>query len=190
MVSTRDGVDYFFDYDNDGYLDLFVANGDPHHEYTEEDVLLLNDRSGVFRDVSKESGSYFLSKKVGRGSTFGDYDNDGDLDLLVVNLNDEPTLLRNDGGNSKNWLTISAKLADPLRDAVGARIKVTIGSVPQIEDLIPVRGYLSQVDPRAHFGCGTATHVDSVEIRWPNRELQVLEGVAVNQFLTVVQGQK
>ena len=177
-----------FDYDNDGFLDLFVANGNPHHEYTEEDVLLLNDKTGVFKDVSKDSGDYFQSKRVGRGSTFGDYDNDGDLDLLVVNLNDEAKLLRNDGGNRNNWLTISPKLTNPVRDAIGARVTVTIGSLHQIEDVIPVRGYLSQVDPRAHFGCGSATKVDSVEIRWPNQEIQTLKDVRVNQFLTVVQG--
>jgi len=179
-----------FDYDNDGYLDLFVANGNPHHEYTEEDVLLRNNGEGVYQDVSKISGDYFQTKKVGRGSTFGDYDNDGDLDLLIVNLNDEAKLLRNDGGNRNNWLSVSAKLPEPLRDAVGARVIVRTGTLVQIEDLIPVRGYLSQVDPRAHFGCGTATRIDSVEIRWPDGKIQVLKDVPVNQFLTVVQDQE
>jgi hypothetical protein len=176
-----------FDYDNDGYLDLFVANGNPHHEYTEEDVLLLNDKTGVFKDVSKTSGDYFQSKKVGRGSTFGDYDNDGDLDLLIVNLNDEAKLLRNDGGNRNNWLTISPTLSDPLTDAIGARVTVTIGTLHQVEDVIPVRGYLSQVDPRAHFGCGTADRVHSVDIRWPDGKIQTLTTVKVNQFLEVIQ---
>jgi hypothetical protein len=179
-----------FDYDNDGYLDLFVANGNPHHEFTEEDVLLHNNGEGVFRDVSRASGPYFQTKKVGRGSTFGDYDNDGDLDLLVINLNDEARLLRNDGGNRNNWVTVSLKLADPLRDAVGARVTVRIGNLVQVEDLIPVRGYLSQVDPRPHFGCGKASKVDSLEIRWPNGETQTLEDLPVNQFLTFEQGQR
>jgi len=178
-----------FDYDNDGYLDLFVANGNPHHEFAEEDVLLHNNGKGVFRDVSKLSGAYFQTKKVGRGSTFGDYDNDGDLDLLVVNLNDEAKLLRNDGGNGNNWLTVSVKFSNPSRDAVGARVTVRTGTLLQVEDLIPVRGYLSQVDPRAHFGCGKSEKVDSLEIRWPDGEVQNLEDVPVNQFLTFVQGQ-
>ena len=125
---------------------------------------------------------------MGRGSTFADYDNDGDLDLLVINLNDEAKLLRNDGGNRNNWLTVIPKLPGPERDAIGARVTVTIGSLHQVEDIIPVRGYLSQVDPRAHFGCGKADKVDTVEIRWPNHQVQVLENVKVNQFLTVVQG--
>jgi hypothetical protein len=166
-------------------LDLFVANGNPHHEYTEEDVLLLNDGTGVFKDVSRDSGDYFQMKKVGRGSTFADYDNDGDLDLLIVNLNDEAKLLRNDGGNRNNWLSVSPRFTDPLTDAIGARVTVQIGPLRQIEDIIPVRGYLSQVDPRAHFGCGRAELVDSVEIRWPDGKIQTMTNVKVNQFLEV-----
>jgi hypothetical protein len=176
-----------FDYDNDGYLDLFVSNGNAHHMYTEEDVLLRNKGDGVFEDVSKNSGDYFFTKKVGRGSTFADYDNDGDLDLIVVNLNDEAKLLRNDGGNSKHWLTLSALLTNPERDAIGARVTVTVGSLQQIQDLIPVRGYLSQVDNRLHFGIGEADKVDLVEIRWPDGQKQRLLDVEANQILKVVQ---
>ena len=86
------------DYDNDGDLDLFVANGNAHHEYTEEDILAANDGAANFTDVARDSGPYFGQKYVGRGATCGDYDNDGDLDILVVNLNDTARLLRNDGG--------------------------------------------------------------------------------------------
>jgi hypothetical protein len=93
-----------FDYDCDGYLDVFIANGDAHHEYPEEDVLMRNDGAGNFVDVAKISGDYFKQKYVGRGATYGDYDNDGDLDLLVVNLNDRARLLRNDGGNRNDCL--------------------------------------------------------------------------------------
>ena len=174
------------DYDNDGYLDVFVANGDAHHEYPEEDVLMRNDGTGNFIDVAKQSGDYFRQKYVGRGATFGDYDNDGDLDLLVVNLNDSPRLLRNDGGNGNHWLTVVARLPGGKSDAVGARITVTTGGLRQIHDLIPVTGYLSQADPRAHFGLGKADKADSVEIRWPDGRTTQLKNVAANQFLTVV----
>ncbi len=176
------------DYDNDGYLDLFVSNGNAHHEYTEEDVLLRNEGAGVFADVSDRSGDYFRVKKVGRGSTFGDIDNDGDLDILVVNLNNTPNLLRNDGGNRNHWLAVLPRLTGPSRDAIGARVTVTAGSLTMIEDLIPVRGYLSQMDPRLHFGLGQAEQADSVEIRWPGGEVQRLENVKANQFLEVVRG--
>jgi hypothetical protein len=177
-----------FDYDCDGYLDVFVANGNAHHEYTEEDVLMRNDGTGNFADVADKSGPYFREKYVGRGATYGDYDNDGDLDLLIVNLNDSPKLLRNDGGNRNNWLTIEAKLSGGKTDAVGARVIVTTGSLTQLRDLIPVTGYLSQADPRSHFGLGKSKKVDTVEIRWPDRQTTKLKDVNSNQIITVIQG--
>ena len=177
-----------FDYDCDGYLDIFVANGDAHHEYTEEDVLMRNDGMGNFVDIADKSGPYFKQKYVGRGATYGDFDNDGDLDLLVINLNDSPRLLRNDGGNKNNWLTIQARLAGGKSDAIGARIIVTAGPLTQIRDLIPVTGYLSQADPRCHFGLGKSTKADTVEIRWPDRQTTKLKDVDSNQIITVIQG--
>ncbi|MHC4655604.1 MAG: CRTAC1 family protein [Planctomycetota bacterium] len=179
-----------FDYDCDGYLDIFVANGNAHHEYTEEDVLMRNDGKGNFVDVADKSGPYFREKYVGRGATYGDYDNDGDLDLLIVNLNDTPKLLRNDGGNSNNWLVVEAKLAGGKSDAIGARVTVTTGKLKQIKDIIPVTGYLSQADPRCHFGLGKIAKVDIVEIRWPDDRTTRLTDVKAKQFLTVIQDSK
>lgn len=175
-----------FDYDNDGYLDLFVSNGNAHHEYTEEDVLLRNTGTGSFEDVSRQSGDYFNTKRVGRGSAFADYDNDGDLDLLIVNVNDQAVLLRNDGGNRRNWLKVWPRLPGPERDAVGARVTVLAGGLRQVDELIPVRGYLAQVDNRLHFGLGDRQKADRVEIRWPGGKTQVLENVPANQILKVV----
>ncbi|MBN2476338.1 MAG: CRTAC1 family protein [Pirellulales bacterium] len=175
------------DYDNDGYLDVFIANGNAHHEYSEEDVLMRNDGRGNFIDVARQSGDYFHKKYVGRGATYGDFDNDGDLDLLVVNLNDSPRLLRNDGGNRHAWLTIAARLHGGKRDAIGARLCVTAGALTQVQELMPVTGYLSQADPRVHFGLGKAPRADRVEIRWPDGRTTELENVEANQILTVVQ---
>jgi hypothetical protein len=176
-----------FDYDNDTDLDLFVSNGNAHHEYTEEDVLAANNGKGVFADVAESSGKYFREKHVGRGSTWGDYDNDGDVDILIVNLNAPAKLLRNDGGNRNNWLQVRPLLAGGESDAIGARITVASGSTRQVRDVVAVMGYLSQGDPRAHFGLGGAAAADWVEIRWPDRRVQRLEKVAANQLLTVVQ---
>ena len=178
------------DYDNDGYLDVFIANGNAHHEYTEEDVLMRNDGKGNFIDVAARSGAYFRQKYVGRGATYGDFDNDGDLDLLIVNLNDSPKLLRNDSPASNRWLTVSCRLAGDKSDAVGARVTVKTGSLTQIHDVIPVTGYLSQADPRAHFGLGKARTADSVEIRWPDGRTSQLKNVRANQILKVVQKPK
>jgi len=179
-----------FDYDNDTDLDLFVSNGNAHHEYTEEDVLAMNDGKGTFTDVAATSGKYFQEKYVGRGSTYADFDNDGDVDILIVNLNDAAKLLRNDGGNRNNWLQVQARLAGGKADAIGARVTVVTGETRQIRDVVAVMGYLSQGDPRAHFGLGKATGIDRVEIRWPDRTVQVLENVKANRLLTVVQGEK
>jgi len=177
-----------FDYDNDGWLDLFVAHGDAHHEYVEEASLMRNKGDGTFEDVSDRSGQYFKEKYVGRGVAWADIDNDGDIDLLVANLNDSPKLLRNDGGNRNHWLTVDAKLKFPTgsRDAIGARVTVATGKLKQIEDLIPSRGYMSQGDPRLHFGLGQAAYADLVEIRWPDGAVEKYEKVKANQFLKLV----
>jgi len=177
-----------FDYDNDGWLDLFVAHGDAHHEYVEEASLMRNKGDGTFEDVSDRSGQYFKEKYVGRGVAWADIDNDGDIDLLVANLNDSPKLLRNDGGNRNHWLTVDAKLKFPTgsRDAIGARLTVATGKLKQIEDLIPSRGYMSQGDPRLHFGLGQAAYADLVEIRWPDGAVEKYEKVKANQFLKLV----
>lgn len=176
------------DLDNDGHLDIFVANGNAHHEFPEEDVLMHNQADGTFKDIAARSGSYFREKYVGRGAASADFDNDGDLDILVVNLNDSPRLLRNEGGNENNWLKIDARRPDGKREAIGARISVQVGSLRQIQDLVPVTGYLSQSDPRAHFGLADANVADRVEIRWPDGSETVLNDVPANQILTVVQG--
>ncbi len=173
------------DYDNDGYLDLFVANGNAHHEFTEEDVLMRNLGNGIFEDVSRDSGDYFSTKHVGRGSSFADIDNDGDLDLLIINLNGSAVLLRNDGGNRNNWLKVVPVMESGGLPVYGARVTVTTGELQRIEDLIPVRGYLSQIDPRLHFGLGAESAAD-VSVRWPDGSVQEIRAVEANQILTII----
>ena len=127
---------------------------------------------------------------MGRGSTCADYDNDGDLDLLVVNLNDTPRLLRNDGGNRQHWLKLDLRMPNGKSPAIGALVKVTVQGRRQMQQVQPVVGYLAQVDVRNHFGLGAASQAETVEIRWPNGDVQELKNVAADQILVVVQGAK
>jgi hypothetical protein len=175
-----------FDFDNDGALDLFMSTGDAHHLYSEHPVLARNDGSGRFLDVSDRAGAYFQKKWVARGATWGDFDSDGNVDLVVVDLEGAPHLLRNLGGGPHHWLKLDLRGRDG-RTAIGARVKVTAGGRTQMQDVLPVNGYLSQGDPRLHFGLGAEKEAEKVEIRWPDRTTQVLSEVAADQVLKVVQ---
>lgn len=141
-----------------------------------------------FQDVSRESGQYFQEKYVGRGGSWADIDNDGDIDLLVVNLNDTARLLRNDGGNRQSWLMLDLRLSlgnGKTRAAIGARATVRTPGRAQIDDVNPVRGYLGQGDPRLHFGLAGQQAAD-VEIRWPDGKVEAHRAVQANQILTLV----
>jgi len=177
----------FFDFDHDGYGDLFLTNGHPHRLIGEEDLLLLNEAGGRFVNVSDQLGPDFQEKFVGRGSAAGDYDNDGDMDLLILNLNARPRLLRNDGGNGRSWIMLHLVGTESNRDGIGARVRVTAGDNIQTRLRVSTSGYLSQSDHRLHFGLGDATQVSRIEIRWPSGKVQTLENVAVNQLVTVTE---
>ncbi len=175
------------DYDNDGYVDLFIANGDPHHLYIEESVLARWDGRSKFLDVARQAGEFFDRKYVGRGAAFADFDNDGDVDILMNVLNDAPRLLRNDGGNRRNWLKVLPVRADTGMVALGTTITVHANNLTMIQPALGVNGYLTSSDPRPHFGLGQAEQADSVEIRWPDGRKQLLEKVKANQILKVPQ---
>lgn len=175
----------FIDYNNDGLVDIFKINGDLKHLIGQEDQLLENIGNGNFKDVSSELGKYFKIKLVGRGACFGDYDNDGDIDAYIVSLNGRGAFLRNNKGNQNNWIEIKLIGTTSNRDGIGARIKVTSGGKVQTNQKKSTSGYLSQNDPRMHFGLAKNTLVDRIEIKWPSGKLQFLENVKANQILTV-----
>ena len=177
----------FIDYDNDGDVDIFKVNGELKHLYGQEDQIFENNGSGQFMDVSVDRGEYFKEELVGRGGCFGDYDNDGDLDAYIVNLDDRGVLLRNDHGNERNWLILQLVGTTSNRDAIGARVKITAGGKAQYAQKKSASGYLSQNDPRMHFGLDNAIEVDKVEITWPSGKVQVLEHIKAGQILTVTE---
>jgi hypothetical protein len=176
-----------FDFDADGWLDILIANGNAHHLEPEEVVLVRNLGGTRFVDVARQCGANLQEKYVGRGSAVGDFDNDGDLDVLILNLNARPRLLRNDGGNRAHWLSIHTVGTVSNHDGIGARITVHAGGQTQIREVRSSAGYLSQGDPRVYFGLGAAALVDQLEIRWPSGRLQVLERVKADQVLTVTE---
>jgi hypothetical protein len=179
----------FIDYDNDGDADIFKTNGELKHLYGQEDQLFENNGNGKYTDVSVERGAYFKEELVGRGAAFGDYDNDGDIDVYIVNLHDYGVLLRNDHGNDNSWIKLHLIGTKSNRDGIGARVKITANGKEQIAQKKSASGYLSQSDPRIHFGLGEATVVDKIEVIWPSGDVQVLEQVEAGQIITITEGE-
>ena len=186
----------FFDYDNDGWLDLFIANGHISDNieqitnivtYAERDQLFQNNRDGTFTEVSQASGTYFQHEGVGRAAIFGDYDNDGDLDIVVTQSNGPVHLLRNDGGNRRNWLRIKMVGTKSNRDGIGARVRVTVGDQSWQQEVHTGYSYLCSNDPRVLFGLGDDEKVDRLETRWPTGEMEVLENISANQEVVIME---
>ena len=183
----------FFDRDNDGDLDLLVANGHVYPQieragsgttYAQPNQLLDN-RGSRFELLLPSDGDSLGSAKVSRGSAIADYDNDGDLDILVTNLDDRPTLLRNDVGNRQNWLGVELVGRESNRGGIGARLHLAAGGKVQVRDIISGSSFLSGEDPRAHFGLGQIEMVDSLRVCWPSGAVQVLKNLRINQYLVV-----
>ena len=183
----------FFDANNDGALDLFVANGHLYPtesdalEYAQTDQLFINTGEETFVDVSEQSGEYFSTKRVGRGAAFGDYDNDGDTDIFVVNLNQEGVLLRNEGGSKHNWLMIRTVGVKSNRDGIGTRVEVVTRSHSQMKEVQAGSSYLSGHDLRLLFGLGTDTEAETVNITWHSGVEQTLTNVEANQLLVITE---
>jgi hypothetical protein len=189
----------FVDLDNDGWLDLLVANG---HIYPEIDLFplgstyqqpLLLYRSaggGKFAEVGAQMGEAVAAPRAGRGIAFADYDNDGDVDFLVVNMDGRPSLFRNDGGHRSRWLTLHLRGSKSNRDAIGARVIVTAAGATQTAEVRSGGSYLSTNDQRLHFGLGKAMRADRIEVRWPSGLVQRFENVPAGAFLLLVEGKE
>ena len=177
----------FIDYDNDGDPDIFKTNGELKHAYGQEDQLYENLGNGKFKDVSVDRGAYFKEEFVGRGACAGDYDNDGDMDIYIQNLDSIGVFLRNNKGNINNWIAIHLVGQKSNRDGVGARIKLFANGTIQTAQKKSTTGYLSQNDSRLHFGLLKNNVVDSIQIKWPSGKFQVLKQLKANQILKVTE---
>jgi len=184
----------FFDYDNDGHRDLFMANGHVldniqhyHSEvaYAEPKLMFHNNGRGVFENVSDQMGPDFLLPRVSRGAAIGDFDNDGHLDILVSNNGQVPQLLRNDGHNANHWLEILLIGTKSNRDGVGSRVKLSAGDLVLYDQRKGGMSYQSAQDPRLHFGLGQHTKVDSIEIVWPSGDVTKLRNINADQIIAI-----
>lgn len=189
----------FLDYDNDGHLDMFCANGNPqdvvellvdHDTYTQRDQMFHNNGDGTYSDISETAGAYFSEELVGRAAATADYDNDGDMDIVIMNSNQRVVLLRNDGGNRKNWLGIKLVGIRSNRDGIGAKVTLTTEDMTQIREVKSGSSYASGSDTRLLFGLGESQHVKKVSIVWQSGTLQELEDISANQILTIVESEK
>lgn len=189
----------FFDYDNDGWLDLFIANGHvypqvegayPGGMYGQRKLLYRNLHDGTFSEITAETGEALLKRRVSRGAAFGDYDEDGDVDVIVNELDGAPMLLRNDGGNQAgNWINLKLIGAGKSnRNAVGARVKLTAGNLTQIDEVHSGDSYLSHSDWRLHFGLGAATEVKELAVQWPDGTTEKIAKPPINRSLTIIEG--
>ncbi|MFI5180051.1 MAG: CRTAC1 family protein [Thermoanaerobaculia bacterium] len=173
------------DFDNDGKLDAFIANGDLHYMIGWESLLLENRGDGTFTDASARGGAFFRTRLRGRGSAVADFDNDGRIDILMTTLGDRPFLLRNRDRSGNHWLTLDLEGTRSNRDGFGAKVAVAAGGKTLHAEARCPSGYLFQSDRRLHFGFGKATVAERIEIRWPSGQTQVLEKVRADQILKV-----
>jgi hypothetical protein len=187
----------FFDFDNDGWLDILTCNGhvypevgqsDDEQGYKQRKVLYRNLSNGRFEDVSRQGGPGILVSAAARGCAFGDFDNDGDLDVLINCVNDVPQLLRCDSSTQSNWLKVKTVGTRSNRSGIGAKIRcVSSDGVIQVDEVRSGGSYLSQNDLRVHFGLGTSQTAD-LEIRWPSGHVDRVSGIKANQVITIKEG--
>src|SRR5882672_3435298 len=185
------------DLDNDGFPDLFVATGGvypevekrlPAYPFRTPRLVFRNLGDGRFEELIEEAGSGVAAPHVSRGCAFGDFDNDGDMDILVMNMNETPSLLRNDVSGGRHWLKVLLVGVKSNRSAIGARVTARYGGRVQAQEVLSQSSFYSANDLRLHFGLGTAEFAD-LEIRWPNGNRETLSKVPANRFVVVREGE-
>jgi hypothetical protein len=193
FVSWGDGI---VDLDNDGWPDLFCVTGNVYPELERvyarfpakgPAIIFRNLANGHSLELGEDAGSAINARHVSRGCAFGDFDNDGDLDILVMNQNEPPSLLRNDAPAGNHWIKVRLVGTKSNRSAIGARVLVRYGGHVQAQEVMSQSSYLSSNDPRLHFGLGAATSAD-IEVHWPSGPVESHIGLAANRLLTLREG--
>ena len=186
------------DFDQDGFRDLFIACGhlqpniesyDDRTTYNQVNRLYRNNGKGRFVDVSNQSGPGLKVKLTSRGAAFEDFDNDGDVDIAILNSGQRPTVLKNDSPNVGHWLQVKLTGTKTNRDGVGARVKVKAGDLTLIDEVHSGRGYQSHYGTRLHFGLGDRSRIDHIEVQWIGGAVEVFKGLQVDQRVLLVEGQ-
>jgi len=187
----------FFDPDNDGWLDIFYCNGHVYPElesagvevkFLEPRVLYRNLGNGRFEDVSSRAGGCINALSRNMGCAFGDFDNDGDADILINKMNDCPSLLRCDRENRNHWIKVKLVGTRSNRSGIGSRLTCLTAGHSQIDEVRSGGSFISQNDLRVHFGLGTAEKVDSLEVRWPSGQVDVFHDLAVDRIIQIEEG--
>src|SRR5262249_49773819 len=187
----------FFDFDNDGWKDIFLANGHVydrlegrklHLSYKQPSLLYRNSRNGRFEEISASSGPGLSAERVSRGCAVGDLDNDGELEIVVNNLDAAPSLLKGEGGGRNHSLIVKCVGTRSNRSAIGARVKVTAAGRNQIDEVMSGSSYYSQNDLRLHFGLGGSDSADRIEVSWPSGAKDSIGKVSAGQTVWIEEG--
>jgi hypothetical protein len=190
---------FFADLDNDGWLELFAANGhiysvidqvpNSKQTFAQRPLLFRQSKPGTFAEVELRTGTEPLKKYSSRGAAYADFDNDGDLDIIYTNLGSAPTLLENTTPSHNNWLTLRMQGTRSNRDGIGARVRLKTGNIDQIATVRAGESYLSGNDPRIHFGLGSFSIADEIEVRWPSGRMEKVMSVRANQIIAIREGE-
>lgn len=189
--------DAFVDFDNDGWLDLIVVAGHVYPQvdalpsgsrYHEPKLLHFNQKDGTFCDASEQAGPALTEKRGSRGLAAGDLFNDGNVDVVVADIDSQPMILKNHGVEGRHWISFELAGTKTNRLALGAKLKLVAGGMTQTAEIHSGGSYLSQNDLRVHFGLGAAARIDSLEIRWPSGGVEMVKDLAADKFYAVLEG--
>jgi hypothetical protein len=189
--------DAFVDLDNDGWLDLIAVSGHVYPQvdtlpsaggYRQPKILQFNEKNGIFCDASDQAGPALMERRVSRGLAVGDLFNDGNMDVVIEDLDGGPMLLRNRGVPGRHWVSFELAGTKSNRLAIGARVKISAGGITQTDEVHSGGSYLSQNDMRIHFGLGSATTIEKVEIHWPSGVVDTMQNVVADRFYAVLEG--